>query len=642
MAMTRKQRKAGEYAKDLFLSAKDHSDMSVVRDEWDKSDKLVEGIRPNAPPPNVWIPSTYSTLRAELSTIVLSTFSEDQGPPFVFKPPDSIPSGLSPDDAVMQAELDTAFAGNQMRKMNAFVLYRNWFSDALRYGTGIIKFAWRRVTETEFEEVPVLDPVTGQPIPGVDGQPLTRPEPKEVVLENGPQIENIDIRNFFIDWDFNDIEDMVFVAHRKVISREELARRGKNGTYKNVDIILDNKGEAFKRDIEEHSQILRSMRGLGGQDSPKVDEDSPFFKKHAKVEIVEIQRDDEFITIALSPGFALLRQIDNPFNHGQKTYLAVRNIIRPKMFYGISEPMLMESLQNEENYIHNTALKNMNLAINKTFVADRNADIDLDRLKSRPGGVILSNDVDAVKQLDVNEVGLNGFTILKGAIEAAKEDATSVTRTFKGATPTRGETATTTAALLGQASSAIKFKYKEWFHEGIVPFAQMLQSLNRQFMDFEQVIKIQDQLGQDTWASYKASSVEVEFPVYPVSSLEDVFGDKQLRQANILRFTQIMGSNPVFAQYMKPWGFLLETAKSLDYRNIKSILFTPQELQQIRDFQNQTGQTPPGAPDLQLLQGGSGGQSDFGQGQRPQNSPSPSSSQSLQRSTSARGAQPGT
>jgi hypothetical protein len=375
-----------------------------------------------------------------------------------------------------------------------------------------------------------------------------------------------------------------------------------------------------------------------------VDKNDPAFKKHAKVTLLECQREDEFITVAVSPGMALLRRVPNPFRHGQKTFIELHNIRRPKLFFGKSEPMLIQSLQEEENFITNTACDTMTMSLHKMFVADRNADIDLDRLKNRMGNIILSNDVDAVKQLDVSEAGITAYQVLASAISAAREDATSVTSTFKGATPIRGETATTTASLLSQASQAIKFKWKEWFHEGVVPFAKMLQSMNRQFMTEEQMIRISNTLGQEQFAIYKASRVNVDFPVYPASSLEDVFGNKELRQANILRFLQVTMGNPMFAQYIKPYGMLLEAGKALDFRNLKQLLMSPEELMEAQQYQQAYGQAPPGAPELQLLQGGGqGGQGSqeeaFGAGQRPQNAPQPTSAEDLVRSASTRGTQ---
>jgi hypothetical protein len=172
-----------------------------------------------------------------------------------------------------------------------------------------------------------------------------------------------------------------------------------------------------------------------------------------------------------------------------------------------------------------------------------------------------------------------------------------------------------------------------------VPFAKMLQSMNRQFVTEEQMIRINNNLGQEQFVTYTASRVDVDFPVYPAASLEDVFGNKELRQANILRFLQVAMGNPAFAQYIKPYGMLLETAKALDFRNLKQLLLTPEEMAEAQQYQQAFGQPPPGTTDLRLIQGGQRGQGNFGEGQRPQNAPQPESAEDLVRATSTRGTQ---
>ena len=638
--MARGETKDLDYVAELFTSASENSDMNVIRGEWDRSDRLVEGWRKRSVPgkANFWIPRTFSTLRAELSTITLSMFSQEQEPPFLYHPPDTLPSMLTPEEAVFEADMDTAIAGNQMRAMRAFLIFRNWFDDTLRYGTGVLKVGWRRHTTAEFEEVPVNDPVTGMPILDEQDLPLTIPQEKTVVLRNGPVIENVDIRNFFVDPNFDTVEDMDFVIQRKEVSLEYIEQMGKAGIYKNTAKVLAAKtGDGHKANVDRYSQVLRAYRGMHGH-KITVDTNSPGFKKHAKAVILECQRDDMFYTIAMSPVRVLLRKFKNPFEHGQKTYIALHNIRRPKLFWGKSEPMLVESLQDEENFITNTACDTMTMALHKMFVADRNADIDLDRLKSRQGNIILSNDVDAVRQLEVSEVGLTGYTIISGALSGAFEDATSVTRTFKGATPQRAETATTTASLLSQASQAIKFKWTEFFHEGVSPFATMLRSMNRQFIEPEQLVKVNNLFGEEQFQAYSGKKIDVDFPVYPAASIEDVTGNRELRQANILRFLQVGFGNPALAPFLKPYGMLVESAKAFGFRNPRTLIMSPEEIIQAQQQQAETGQAPAGTVDPQLVQGG-GDQQDFGAGQRPQNAPQPENAEDLVRSQSTQGTQ---
>jgi hypothetical protein len=99
--------------------------------------------------------------------------------------------------------------------------------------------------------------------------------------------------------------------------------------------------------------------------------------------------------------------------------------------YGIGIPEVSESLQEELNAVRNQRMDNVNLIINRMFIANKYADIDFDQLVSYPGNIILTNDVTAVQPLDTRDITKSAYMeeeIIKRDIDNAARNARHLRR----------------------------------------------------------------------------------------------------------------------------------------------------------------------------------------------------------------------
>ena len=169
------------------------------------------------------------------------------------------------------------------------------------------------------------------------------------------------------------------------------------------------------------------------------------------VEVLEYWDRDKIFVIGAKN--TVLKEEDNPFG-GILPFIMARYIPVQHELYGIGIPEVAESLQEELNDVRNQRMDNVNLIINRMWIANKYADIDFDSLISYPGNVILSNDVDALKPLDTRDVTKSAYM----EEEIIKHDMDMATGEYgpgRGEPAQRRETATGIVRL--QQASNIRF-----------------------------------------------------------------------------------------------------------------------------------------------------------------------------------------
>jgi hypothetical protein len=112
--------------------------------------------------------------------------------------------------------------------------------------------------------------------------------------------------------------------------------------YRNLDKLRDKLKEDAKGDLRSTNSISRelSLKGLGdvlGKD-----------EKYKVVEVITEYRRDRWITFAPKHG-VVLRDIDNPYDHGQIPVVQLKYYAKDDDIYGFSEIEPIERLQNATN-----------------------------------------------------------------------------------------------------------------------------------------------------------------------------------------------------------------------------------------------------------------------------------------------------
>jgi hypothetical protein len=174
----------------------------------------------------------------------------------------------------------------------------------------------------------------------------------------------------------------------------------------------------------------------------------------------------------------------------------------------------------------------MKTIVNKVLIVDRNADIDLDRLEenNRPGGVILTNNVNAIRPLIEGDILPSAYQedlmILRDI-----QDATALTEYTIGTMPRKGETATAVMQLQQAAMSRISLKIQNVLQNGILPLVKMFIQLNQQFMDKPQVVRIVGEKDYE-FKEIAPEDIPLNYDVIPVVTLSET--NKEIKRQQLL------------------------------------------------------------------------------------------------------------
>jgi hypothetical protein len=263
----------------------------------------------------------------------------------------------------------------------------------------------------------------------------------ELASFNYVDIEPIDLFHIFPDYRAKSIRRMKYIIQLSYVDYEELESMARSGFYKNVTELL-GKLESINA-VDEYKKKRLSSVGI-------LDEYA-FDATRRVVEVLEYWDREYIYTVGARR--ELLKKEKNPFG-GLLPFIMARYIPVQHELYGIGIPEIAESLQEELNDVRNQRMDNVNLIINRMFVANKYADIDFDSVISYPGNVILTNDMAAIQALPTPDVTQSAYK----EEEIIKRDIDGATGEYPysaGEPPQRRETATGIVKL--QQASNIRF-----------------------------------------------------------------------------------------------------------------------------------------------------------------------------------------
>jgi hypothetical protein len=377
---------------------------------------------------NLFIPEVFTTIETIMPRLVSGYLATS-------KPPVDLVGREIKDH--QNAEATKALITYQYENLDFPIFLNDYVKPALLYGTSIAKVYWKH-------------------------------DPRSY---DGPMLEVVDIFDFFIDPEARSIDDARFVIHRKMISMEELKERQKLGIYKNVDRIKHGEGTDQNRnpalDRDEVTARIEDIRD---------------------VELLEYWENDRVVVVANRD--VILRDSANPFSHGKKPFVDINFITVPHEFYGIGIIEPLEGLQNELNTKRNQRLDNVNLIINRMWMMQSGAIDDIRQLRSRPGGVIVTNDINGLKPLPVDDVTTSSYNEEERVVRDI-HNTSGINEFVRGNQVMGGNiTATEVKIKSEQATTRLDYNLKMMSEKGIRKITQMVIQLNQQFIDMPKVIRI--------------------------------------------------------------------------------------------------------------------------------------------------------
>lgn len=473
---------------------------------------------------NIYVPYTFAIVESVVPKMLNTIFSSQPIISVIPREAGDIELAL-----LLERFLDFAFSDESLE---FFETIEDFFKEACIYGTSFLKVIPRFVGK-----VPELDYIDADPV---------------------------DLYKIFPDPRARSIRKAEWIIHKDWIEYDRLLQMAEQGIYKK-SVVKDLK---TKFDAEWNVEKYKRERFA------EIDrEDSLGYNKSTKsVEILEYWDREEIISIAGRE--VLLKREANPFR-GMLPFVMTRYTSVPHEFYGIGVPEMAETLQKELNDLRNQRMDNVNIIINRMFIANKYSDIDFDTLVSYPGNVILAGDVDDIKPLDTRDVTRSCYMEEERLITDI-QNVTGEWEYGRGQTPQRRETATGIIRLQQAANIRFDSIVKRVEFGTIRTLAKLFIWYAYHFLPphkFARIVGEEQFMKMNGMRFYEMSAYDImrQYDFQPLGSSTSAV--KELRAQQWMQLYPILKDDPM----IDPYELRRSLFMAFDIKNMDKLLKTEEE-----------------------------------------------------------------
>jgi hypothetical protein len=454
---------------------------------WDKYDRNYNSIydpqRKAQKEP--WQSTMFVDITVQNCEIIRSQIHKTMMAP---KPPIQTEAGPDGDD--LQARLIQDVVDYQLRKAQFDVNFYDALGEAVKYGTGFVKFYWMKKIDTRMRRAPMVEQ-PGQLINRADPQalagraPMPQPmitgfnmTPQEVLLENRLCAKYVHIRDIFPEPNTTDWEKTL---HRDKLAYGDIVRHIQKGEFFDVRGQIENLTEGSKFEVDQQT----IMHELGYFEENR--ELSKFEKKHTIWELMlpipkkwiyfDLPEGDEAETLVparvlVASSVALLASEENQAFDGETNIMPL-DYIRTGLTYGKGIPELIQDDQDELNEHANAGIDAMSLAMGRGVVVLDNALVNSEQdLKIGPNMIVrikqqVADNVDkAFKEIAFPDLASSYFQH-RFELERGVQEKTGASRVAFG---TSGQVKDTNQTLGGMEL------LRQMFNERIAAYGMVMES----------------------------------------------------------------------------------------------------------------------------------------------------------------------
>ena len=390
------------------------------------------------------------------------------------------------------------------------------FRSALIYGTGILKTCydekWAMAIQPEMAPQMVDVPL---PMNDLDGQPMNtqipgQPAPtgemtrQQVLKYAGPMADAVDVFDFFVSPEAEDIDSASYVIQRMLRTRQDIEKMVKKGKYRlPPDLDWDELSSGTDNAATERLGNVGLGSGSGQQSA----------KGTKLIELREIWTDDVLVTMLGDDH--IIRAERTPYGHNEKPYVRIVDHMVQHEFWGIGELEPLEGVQDTINSLWNSRIDNVKLVLNQMFAVSVDYLKDESDLKIRPGGVIrLTEGVPiehAIKPIDLGEVTQSSYEEA-AEMERLSEKISGVSAYQMGTdSPALNRTATGVALISEQGNTRFAHKVRISELTGLRRLARHFGSILQQYMPEGFYVRLQGPGGQYLFQTITPESIAGAF-----------------------------------------------------------------------------------------------------------------------------------
>lgn len=358
-------------------------------------------------------------------------------------------------------------------KMQFYLKILMWIKSILIFGNGIMYTGWRKKSRTFTQKEYIQNALLGL----VGSVKVKRTED----IVNDPYIDTVFIKNFYPQPHKECVKDMGWCIERAFVDWDfiqSLKNAGieKNSVWKNLDGIKESKSPS------DYKSVMEEMNTLVGIASATTED--PINKP---VELLKYWRTDRLVIVANRK--VVIRDSDNPFEHGEIPYDDAKDYPLDKEFYAISDVDLLIPLQDICNDMTNYRLDNLVDLINTSYIASRNKGINPDDIISRPSGVIWSDDTTGIAPIAKAPIPQAAY-LEPETMYKAMQRACGAWEYAQGATPERSETATGIIKLQQAALKRFGYRIKLLQRTGFKDILTKIMQLDQQLLPVDYTMRV--------------------------------------------------------------------------------------------------------------------------------------------------------
>lgn len=338
-----------------------------------------------------------------------------------------------------------------------------------------------------------------------------------------PVSDPIDIADIFGDPEFANWCDG-FIIHRYWRSVGDLERS------KIAYINLDTLKASYDNESGDRDDTMR-------QDRDAI-QGIPHEPNHEGCEILEEWKwvDGKIRVRVLADRSVLIRDVENPLPLEEFPFIPLFDQEVPFDKWGIGEIEPVMDLQDEENTIRNQRIDEKNLSIHNMWVVSKLAGIDYKNIVSKPGGIILANDINGIKALEKQNITQDSVIELK-MIKDDIRNATGVNDYVRGA-ETTGSTATEVVSKTQEANQRFSEKIIN-LEISLKKMGKWILALDAAFLTKDVQVRIDDGFGL-TEKLLKIEDIKKDYDI-DIETGSSLPANPDLRRQQLIQLLQVTG-----------------------------------------------------------------------------------------------------
>ena len=444
--------------------------------------------------------------------------------------------GHNEDDDEVAMEI-TDFTQYQLDTGGFISSWIPWIRNFGKYGTAV----WKTVWETDIMEIEEevekpkfelqIDPATQQIRPVEVGTEVVI-EKSDYKKKDGPCFYNLSLFDFFVPRSASspDVQKMEWVIHRTYRSLEQLlANPNYKKAHKKIKSLMDSEDDEKELSSSDASNIRDSSK------KTSEEQKNPWRgnKKYAgKIEVLEwwgewkfdkndSEYKDALIVIAVLEDERILLRCDkNPLKFKFKPFIMANDYSVEGEPYGYGELHHIKGLIEESTALRNARLDVANISLNRVWLVERQAGVNLRELYTAPNKIILTNDLNGIRPMDmgnvtpssVNELARIDFDIQNTTeIINPRQDVSNVGAAFGG-------TATGVNFLSSKTNLRLMTKARGLQESFFKPLAMMLNWYNRDFVTDEAYYRVRGEGSKNPYKTLPADAFLTPVDFKPQSS----------------------------------------------------------------------------------------------------------------------------